>query len=297
MNLSEQAVRESAFCPNEYGRLKKVLVVSPLNMRITEVINETQKHYLKENIDIDKAIKQHDQFVRILEEHGVRVSHLEPLEELNEQVFTRDIGFCIGNEFFVSSMNAELRKGEVKVLMEWLEANALPHIHLAGHSIEGGDVLVDGKDVWVGISGRTNRLAIQNLKKLLPDHTVHALPLRSDILHLDCVFTILSEEAAIVYPPAFSKKDLQKIKARYNVIEVDDREQFQMGPNVLAIGDHKIISLTGNRGLNEKIRGKGFTVIETDFSEIIKSGGSFRCCTLPVIREQDKGTSLTALKR
>lgn len=285
MSLSKKAVREEVYCPTEYGRLKKVLVVSPQNMKITEVINETQKHFLKENINIDKAIGQHEEFVRILEEHGAEVNHLESRKEFNEQVFTRDIGFCIGNEFFVSSMNTNLREGEVKVLLQWLEANKIPHTHLAAHSIEGGDVLVDGKHVWVGVSGRTNRLAIQALKKMLPDHTVHALPLRSDILHLDCVFTIISEEAALVYPPAFSKKDLEKIQKHYNIIEVSDREQFQMGPNVLAIGDKKIISLSQNKQLNERIREKGFTVIETDFSEIIKSGGSFRCCSLPVIRE------------
>jgi N-dimethylarginine dimethylaminohydrolase len=286
MNLSRKAVQDSDVnCPSEYGKLKKVLVVSPQNMRITEVINETQKHFLKDNINIDKAIAQHEVFVRILEENGVEVNHLEPRKEFNEQVFTRDIGFCIGNEFIVSSMSTSLREGEVKVLLQWLEKNKISHTHLAAHSIEGGDVLVDGKNVWVGISGRTNRLAIQSLKKLLPDYTVHALPLRSDILHLDCVFTIISEEAALVYPPAFSKKDLEKIKKHYNIIEVSDREQFQMGPNVLAIGDKKIISLSQNKKLNERIREKGFTVIETDFSEIIKSGGSFRCCSLPIIRE------------
>jgi N-dimethylarginine dimethylaminohydrolase len=286
MNLTRKAVEDkNVNCPTEYGELKKVVVVSPQNMRITEVINETQKHYLKENINIKKALDQHEEFVRILEENGAVVDHLEPLEELNEQVFTRDIGFCIGNEFIVSSMNTSLRAGEVKVLLQWLEENNISHAHLAAHSIEGGDVLVDGKDVWVGLSGRTNRLAVQSLKKLLPDYTIHVLPLRNDILHLDCVFTIISEEAAIVYPPAFAKKDLEKIKQHYTIIEVSDREQFQMGPNVLAIGDKKIISLPQNKQLNERIREKGFKVIETDFSEIIKSGGSFRCCTLPIIRE------------
>jgi N-dimethylarginine dimethylaminohydrolase len=285
MSLTRKAAEDkNVNCSDEFGELKKVVVVSPQNMKITEVINETQKHYLKDNINIEKALDQHERFVRILEENGAEVVHLEPREELNEQVFTRDIGFCIGNEFIVSSMNTSLREGEVKVLLQWLEDNNIPHAHLAAHSIEGGDVLVDGKDVWVGLSGRTNRLAVQSLKKLLPDYTVHTLPLRSDILHLDCVFTIISEEAAIVYPPAFLKKDLDKIKKHYNIIEVNDREQFQMGPNVLAIGNKKIISLPQNKQLNERMVEKGFTVIETDFTEIIKSGGSFRCCTLPIIR-------------
>ena len=37
--------------------------------------------------------------------------------------------------------------------------------------------------------------------------------------------------------------------------------------------------------VNKKMREFGFNVIEVDFSEIIKSGGSFRCCSMPVERD------------
>ncbi|WP_064092926.1 dimethylarginine dimethylaminohydrolase family protein [Rossellomorea aquimaris] len=273
-----------SYCRTEYGKLKKVIVVSPENMSINEVINETQKHYLKDNIDIDVAVKQHQEFVETLEENGTEVIRLEPNEELNEQVFTRDIGFSIHGHFMVSSMSTEVRRGEEEVLVNWLTSNEVPYTRLL-HSIEGGDVLVDEQNIWVGESGRTSELAIQSLRKQLPEYTVHALPLKEGILHLDCVFTIISSEWALVYPPAFSKRDLELIKKHYNVITVSDQEQFQMGPNVLAIGDQQIISLPQNKELNDRIREKGFDVIEIDLSEIIKSGGSFRCCTLPVIRD------------
>ncbi|MEI2664460.1 dimethylarginine dimethylaminohydrolase family protein [Rossellomorea sp. LJF3] len=285
MSLNSPLVPKSkTHCTNEYGKLKKVVVVSPENMRINEIINETQKHFLKENIDIDKAVSQHKAFVEELEENGSEVIHLQPSPEFNEQVFTRDIGFTIHDQFFVASMNTDVRRGEVKTLKHWLDENEVPHNELL-HSIEGGDVLVDEDNIWIGVSGRTNQLAIQSLRNQLTPYTVHELPLREDILHLDCVFTIISSEWALVYPPAFSKEDLETIKKHYNIITVTDEEQFQMGPNVLAIGDKKIISLTQNQALNERIRAEGFDVIELDLSEIIKSGGSFRCCTLPLIRE------------
>ncbi|MBN8193636.1 dimethylarginine dimethylaminohydrolase family protein [Bacillus sp. NTK074B] len=285
MSLNSPLVPKSKTnCTNEYGKLKKVVVVSPENMQINEIINETQKHFLQENINIDKAVSQHKLFVETLERHGAEVIHLTPSPELNEQVFTRDIGFTIHDRFFVASMNTDVRKGEVETLKSWLDTNEVSYSELL-HSIEGGDVLVDGENIWIGVSGRTNQLAIQSLRNQLTPYNVHELPLREDILHLDCVFTIISSEWALVYPPAFSKEDLETIKRQYNIITVTDDEQFQMGPNVLAIGDGKIISLTQNPGLNERIRAKGFEVIELDLSEIIKSGGSFRCCTLPLIRE------------
>ncbi|WRP06002.1 arginine deiminase family protein [Rossellomorea aquimaris] len=285
MSLNSPLVpNQKTHCSNEYGKLKKVVVVSPENMQINEIINETQKHFLKENINIDKAVLQHKNFVDTLEKNGSEVIHLQPSPEFNEQVFTRDIGFTIHDQFFVASMNTDVRRGEVKTLKNWLETNEVPYNELL-HSIEGGDVLVDEQNIWIGVSGRTNQLAIQSLRNQLPQFTINELPLKEGVLHLDCVFTIISEEWALVYPPAFSKEDLEKIKTHYNIITVTDDEQFQMGPNVLAIDDGKIISLTQNQDLNERIRSKGFDVIELDLSEIIKSGGSFRCCTLPLIRE------------
>jgi N-dimethylarginine dimethylaminohydrolase len=57
-----------------------------------------------------------------------------------------------------------------------------------------------------------------------------------------------------------------------------------MGTNVLSIGDRKIISLPVNKNVNKQLRDRGYEVIEVDITEIIKSGGSFRCCTLPILR-------------
>ena len=57
-----------------------------------------------------------------------------------------------------------------------------------------------------------------------------------------------------------------------------------MGTNVLSIGENRVFSLPTNHGVNEQLRQHGYQVLEVDFSEIIKSGGSFRCCSMPLLR-------------
>ena len=69
-----------------------------------------------------------------------------------------------------------------------------------------------------------------------------------------------------------------------NLIEVSESEQFTMGTNVLSIGQKRVFSLPMNRDVNYQIRQHGYEVLEVDFSEIIKSGGSFRCCSMPIVR-------------
>ena len=74
------------------------------------------------------------------------------------------------------------------------------------------------------------------------------------------------------------------LKKHYDLIEISEQEQFTLGPNVLSIGQKKVISLPINQETNAALTARGYTIIEVDFSEIIKSGGSFRCCTLPIRR-------------
>ncbi len=271
-------------CRSEYTSLKNVLVVKPSFMRITEIINETQKYYENSNINIPLALEQHEAFVKVLEENEVYVSELHAESRFPEQVFTRDIGFTIHDKFFVATMNEQVRQPEVNTLKTFLQENGISYQKGLAGSIEGGDVMVDGSTIWVGNSGRTSLVAIHELQKRLPSFKVEPLSLRKDILHLDCVFNIISKEIALVYPPAFTKDDFKKLEARFQLIHVSEEERFYMGPNVLSIGNGKIVSLSQNKRLNRILTAQGFRILPVDFSEIIKSGGSFRCCTLPIER-------------
>ncbi|TFB21395.1 hypothetical protein E3U55_08760 [Filobacillus milosensis] len=273
-------------CENEYSTLREILVVKPTFMRIAEVINETQKHYVESNINVHRALKQHDAFVSVLEEHNVAVRELEADPKLNEQVFTRDIGFVVGNEFFISSMNEQIRQNETNYLDAWLKQNSVPSQTELPHSIEWGSSVCDGSTIWVGNSRRTSNKAIKELQNRLPHYQVESIVVKPDILHLDCVLNILSHDTAIVYRPAFTSNGLERLEARFkHIIEVAEDEQFEMGPNVLSIGNEKVISLPQNKLLNKRMTEEGFQVITIPFSEIIKSGGSFRCCTLPLVRD------------
>ncbi|WP_058306047.1 dimethylarginine dimethylaminohydrolase family protein [Gracilibacillus massiliensis] len=270
---------------NEYGSLEKVIVCPPIYMEIKKVINETQKFYENDNIDIEIATKQHQHFVETLKKHGVDVIELFTDPKLNEQVFTRDIGFAIGNTLYTAEMGRNIRKPEIDVLTQVLDQHAITYQTLKTRSIEGGDVIVAEDKVWVGNSERTTSGAITELQHHLPNKDVVALPIRDDILHLDCAFNLVSEEIGLIYSPAFKKEDVEKLHESYDLIEVADREQFTLGTNVFSIGDKKVISLPENEETNRQLFQKGFKVIEVEFSEIIKSGGSFRCCTLPIERK------------
>jgi N-dimethylarginine dimethylaminohydrolase len=220
-------------CFSEYDQLIQVIVCQPHYMEIRDVINETQRHFKDEGIHIERAVEQHDVLVKTLRNNGIEVILLPYHKKYPEQVFTRDIGFTLGQTIFVAQMASDVRKGEEDVLKQWLEDEEISYFHL------------------------------------------------------DCVFNIISPELALIFPGALNQENIELLSSRYELIEVSEEEQFTLGTNVLGIGKKKILSVPVNKKVNQQLRERGFEVIEVDITEIIKSGGSFRCCTLPIIRAEN----------
>lgn len=284
MSLSQEKITQ-VYCNSEYDELKRVILCEPQYMTIREVINDTQKHFQDVGIHIQTAMRQHEDFVSALKNHGIEVILLPSFSKYPEQVFTRDVGFTLGETAFVAEMASDVRQGEEQVLKKWFEDNNLPYYNLVKDHIEGGDVLIDRNTIFAGISNRTNEASIRHLQTLMPNHEVIPVRFQAKYLHLDCVFNILSPEDALIFPGVISAEERDFLSKRYHLIEVSEEEQFTLGTNVLSIGNKKVFSLPVNKDVNKKLRERGYEVIEIDITEIIKSGGSFRCCTMPILRE------------
>lgn len=272
-------------CSNEFSKLKRVIVCEPQYMTIQANINDIQRQFKETEFNAAKALRQHRELVRLFESYGIEVISFSPRQQFAEQVFTRDIGFTAGETVFIAEMAQQARIGEEKVLLNWLQSENLPHVNLSAGKIEGGDVLIHGRKLFIGLSDRTDKKAIDHLQELLPGYEIFSVPFTKKYLHLDCVFNIISETQALYFPQAFEETGRQLLADHFQLIEVTEAEQFTLGTNVLSLGDRKILTLPVNQGVNAALRERGYEVIELDISEIIKSGGSFRCCTLPVMRE------------
>lgn len=264
-------------CPNEYAPLKTVMVCKPQYLMKPETMD----------VSLELAQKQHRHFVSALKDYGIEVIYLSPLSQFPEQVFTRDIGFVLGSSVFSGKISNFLRQGEEEYFQQWLQKEKLPFQLFSKGKIEGGDVLLDGKTLYVGLSNRTNKEATSQLQSFLPNYEVREIPFTDAYLHLDCVFNILSATEAIIFREEIHGKMVEELKERYDLIEVSKDEQATLGVNVLSIGHKRVISQPVNERLNSELKHRGYEVIEVDFSEIIKFGGAFRCCTLPLLRRYD----------
>ncbi len=156
------------------------------------------------------------------------------MRPLHNFFFTRDSSISIQNEVLIGRMASQVREREAQIMESIFTHSPIFntktfHIEEDTKSdikIEGGDVLVGGKDLLViGISARTSTEGIDKIiknfkKRGVKQHIiVQELPTdRESFIHLDMVFTFLNHDECMVYEPVI----MQPNRFRTIHIEIDN---------------------------------------------------------------------------
>jgi len=252
-------------------------------------------------------------FAAVLVKHGVEV--LRPRRLMPAEIaaaagrgyanfFARDPFFTIGGFVIEGSLRFPHRRDEVlpirPVIYERVYSDdciyvAAPRPEICdpgdkrlgpGPFIEGGDVLVLGKHVFVGDSGlASNGLGARWLKKLLAPHgyEVEVVRLKPDVLHLDCALGLVREGLMVVCPSAFVSGIPEKLGS-WNRIEVTEEEARQLATNGLPLSPDVYVTDPDFRHIGDRIGEYGVQVEYIDFSISRAFGGAFRCSTQPLAR-------------
>ena len=280
---------------SETGRLRSVIIGYPDNFILPDPINPKHEIYHKDHPEAPSAetLKpQFKAFQQVLESCGVEVIYPDPVESVPDQLTPRDIGFVIGDTFVVSSMAQDSRKREwtgIKKVLDQLPKEKIVHVP-SDISVEGGDIILDRGTLYIGLSERTSIEGAEWMReKYAWRYRVQLVPLKDlhhdeDVLHMDCTFLPVGEKHCLIYPPGFHQIP-KSISNDYEWIEVTREEQFELATNVLSISPTEVISRKSARRINDELRKAGLKVFEVEFSEAPKGGGSFRCATLPLWRD------------
>lgn len=273
---------------DEFSTLKSIVLGPTRLFRTSTPINSTMERYYsvappsRESIRAEQAA-----FVSVLEAHGVQIVWSQEVPEVPYQLTPRDIGFVIGDRFFVSQPKLDLRRKEILGLEDLLSSLGPQVVQPPREgSIEGGDVILDDGVVWIGLGQRTDEIGAQYIRGCLGGELAsETFRLAPGILHLDVVFTVIDQGLAMAFPEGFAEGQVPKsLASRYEVIEVLAEEQADLGVNVLSLGKHRVVSQRRMQRLNDEMRRHGIEVLEVPFDETVKVGGAFRCAVLPLLR-------------
>lgn len=225
-------------------------------------------------IDLNLARQQHRQYNQALRQLGCQVIELPAEADLPDSVFVEDTAIILPEIAVITRPGADSRKPEVESIAPVLSRyRPLAHIQPPA-TLDGGDVLVLGKKIFVGISTRSNPPAIVQLQKILAGYgyQVDGIHLH-DCLHLKSAVTRLDDQTLLINRAWVDTKPFE----HYHLIDVDPDEPF--GANCLSIGGVVLYPSAFPKTL-QRIREQGFSVLTVDVSELAKAEGAITCCSL-----------------
>lgn len=284
---------------NETGRLRSVIIGLPDTFELPPPINKKHQIYHADHPERptrSRLMPEFAAFREALEACGVEVIQPRPVPGVPDQLTPRDIGFVLGDTFVVSNMKTDCRRHEWKGIEHILEQLPTEKVVWVPDdvTVEGGDIILDRGTLYIGLSERTSIEGAEWLREHYAwRYRVQLVPLKElnhgeDVLHMDCTFLPVGEHHCLIYPDGFHQMP-KCIRANYEWIEITKEEQFELGTNVLSVSPTQIISRHSATRINNRLRELDFEVIEVKFDETPKGGGSFRCASLPLVREDGDG--------
>jgi arginine deiminase len=283
---------------SEIGRLRTVLVHRPGDELKT--IDDSTKWLWIGKPDISKAQQEHDAMVQALKGEGVEALYLDRnVGDRGKMYFMRDQASVTRGGVILSRMALNIRRGEERFVASRLgELNVpiLRTIHGLG-TLEGGNFMfLDPETVLIGVGVRTNHegfrqasevLTTQGIKSVIPipqSAYLHTFP--SGYVHLDVAFNVIDTDLVAVYPEGVPYELIELVKTRkMRIIEVPRDEALRMSTNFLVLKPSKIVTATGNQETTQALKKENVEVIEVGVDELMKGGGSVRCMTMPLMRD------------
>ena len=245
--------------------------------------------------------------------------------------FTRDPFAVINDGVSINSMYSKTRKRET-IFAEFifkyhpLYKDARKFYNRDDqYSIEGGDIcVISDKCLIVGISERTNALAIETLANRLffKEKTGYEsilafhIPKKRTFMHLDTVFSQVDYDKFTIHKACYNQMEVYELKKENDKIKTkklnkklelileeklgkkislipcggndkidSDREQWSDGSNCICISPGVVIAYERNDITNKLLSDYGIKVIVIPSSELSRGRGGPRCMTMPLIRE------------
>lgn len=281
---------------SEYGVLRDVLVGSP-DYYTWQDSNSVARRSLRLGLTFDNAVarEQHAEMRACYEDAGVKVHMLEPDPALIYQIYTRDSSVMTPWGGIVTQMALPSRRGEVASVVRFYHDNQIPvYDMVSAGSLEGGDfqILKPGV-VLCGYSdgGRTSDEGISQVSKWFEDEgwEFHKYKFDPYFLHSDVFVVMLAENLACMCTDVVEPELVQWFKSKnIEIIDIPYKDAMNMGCNVVALGNDKVLLPKEAKILQEHCKAHGLHVYSPDISMISKGGGSLHCMCQPLRRDPVK---------
>ncbi|OBJ67112.1 dimethylargininase [Mycobacterium asiaticum] len=233
-------------------------------------------------VDVARALAQweclRETYIRL----GHRVDVVQPVPGLPDMVYAANGGFVCGDVAVVARFRFAQRADESKVYSKWMSSLGYRPVSTRYVNEGQGDLLQIGDMVLAGYGFRTDLRAHSEIAAAVRMPVISLELVDPRFYHLDTALAVLDEHTIAYYPPAFSAAAQTQLRTLYpDAILVGTADAYAFGLNAVSDGRHVVLP-AGATSFAAQLRHAGFEPIGVDLSELLKGGGSVKCCTLEV---------------
>ncbi|ADE20032.1 dimethylarginine dimethylaminohydrolase family protein [Mycoplasma crocodyli] len=228
----------------------------------------------------ETAVQQHGEYVKAIQNLGIKTHVLEPNEQYPDSCFVEDPAVIVSKKLAIlTNPGTSSRNGEVfqiyEALREHFKPSQIKTITFPG-TMDGGDVMEVGDTFYIGVSARTNKEGIKQFASYVKAEgkKVVSVPLH-EYLHLKTGVNYIENNNLLITGEFVGNPIFDK----FNQIVVSKEEEY--GANCVYVNGYLIMPKGYPEVQNklEKLKGyKGLIILDT--SEFKKIDGGLTCLSL-----------------
>ncbi len=265
------------------ARPRRYVMCAPTYFDVTYAINAWMR--VGEPVDTDLALAQWTELGRVYAGLGHTVDVVEGVPGLPDLVFAANGATVVGDRAYGARFKHPERRDEAAVHAAFLADRGVvvtppEHVNEAE-----GDFLVLHHAILAGTGFRTSLRAHVEAARVLDRPVVSLELVDPRFYHLDTALAVLDDgtgpaPADVAYvPEAFSAHSLRTLREMFpDALECSVEDAMTLGLNLVSDGLHVVLPDTAH-ALADRIAARGYRVVPVDLSELLKAGGSVKCCT------------------
>ena len=269
--------------PVRTARTRHYLMCAPTHFDVTYAINPWMRPGVP--VDRERATTQWQTLVETYRALGHRVDVLEGAPGLPDMVFAANGALVVGGRAYGARFLHPERRPEAAFHAARLRELGLEVVE-AEHTHEAeGDFLVLGSMILAGTGFRTSLHAHVEAAEVLDRPVVSLELVDPRYYHLDTAIAVLDDgtgetPADIAYlPSAFSAHSRRTLRQLFpDAVECSEADAAVLGLNAVSDGRHVVLPVQAT-GLAAQVAARGYQVVPVDLGELLKAGGSVKCCT------------------
>lgn len=259
---------------------RRYLMCAPTHFDVTYAINPWMDP--AKPVDVPLAVAQWEQLRDRYRSFGHTVEELAPRPGLPDMVFAANGATVVDGRVLGARFAYREREAEAAAHLEWFRAHGYPHVHEPVHVNEGeGDFAVTASYLLAGRGFRASPRSHGEAQEFFGRPVIGLDLVDPRYYHLDTALAVLDDTAdeVVYYPPAFSPGSREVLRRLFpEALLAGDEDAAALGLNAVSDGLHVLLPQAAT-GLFGPLRERGFEPVGVDLSELLKGGGSVKCCT------------------